>query len=129
MALEVPHNINEQQKVTLIATFPNHYTDWRKLTLFDAVDYQSATSGRCFVNFLRFLWDPLSGEGPTSARISKHEFDISPNALPSEFHFSTAHSFHGTIGRLVLASRGQGLLYVYDLVPVGSSKAIGDDTG
>lgn len=36
---EVPHNINEKQRVTLVVTFSQHYTEWRKLDLFDAVDY------------------------------------------------------------------------------------------
>lgn len=129
IALEIPHNINEKESLTPIAAFPGHHKWWRVVGIFDALDYQSeVNSGRCFLNFLRYPWDPQSsGEGPRDDRVFHHEVEIPSDTFPSPLLHdasATAHSFHWDIGRLVLTSSAQGLLYVYDLIPTRGPKAI-----
>lgn len=129
IALEIPLNINEKESLTPIAAIPGHYKWWRVVGIFDALDYRSEmNSGRCFLSLLRYPWDPhSSGEGPRGDRVFHHEVEIPSDTFPSPLHndaSATAHSFHWDIGRLVLTSSAQNLLYVYDLIPTKGSRVM-----
>lgn len=117
IVLRVPHDIAEEHSVTRIAAFPTRMAEWRTVNLSNALEYQ-ANSGRSFLRFLKYPWDPLSAEGPPrDVHISSHEVDIPSNIFPSGLLFFGAHSFHSSTGRLVMISRVEDLLHVYDLVP------------
>lgn len=116
VGLEVPHDTAEEHSVTLIAAFSNASAKWRAVSLFNTLDYFAGPE-RCFLNFLRYSWDPNSDGSPHGIRTSRHEVDIPPNVLPWSLHFFSPHSFHSSIGRLVMVSRVDDL-HIYDLVPV-----------
>lgn len=120
VGLGVPLDITGEHSVTRIASFPKDRAKWRTINLFDTLDYV-VDPERCFLRLLRYPWDPHSPEGPSGASILSHEVDIPSHVFPPSHLFFGAHSFHSSIGRLVMVSRVEELIRVYDLVPVRSS--------
>ncbi len=121
VAVELPYDNDGERRANPIVSFPDHLVEWRTVGLFDSLDYQTG-SERCFLRLLKYPWEPASDEGLKDVRISSHEVNVRANTFPPELQHFNVHSFHPAIGRLVLISRVNDLLHVYDLTPVSNSK-------